>query len=296
MAISQDFQFFYTNAEGTSILMGAGTDYDVVDIRGLGMPSVRANDVPRLDTHGALTSRKELLPGRTVNLQVVVQGDPGDGTLDARVTSLSKACQVHDTPGTLTFRFPIGYGVASTTDDDRFLTAYCRRITKMITASQSSGRIPCYIQFECPNPVIRCATQSTSLIELTAFGGGTTFNETFSLGFGTASSLSTLVDNEGNFPAYPNLRFAGPLVDPGIANNTKGQWIQLAGVTIDSGDYVDINFYERSILQSGTTSVYNKLTNDSTWWTLDPGLNSLTFTASSASAVEMTFNWYHSWI
>jgi len=182
MAISQDFQFFYTNPEGTSILMGAGTDYDVVDIRGLGMPSVRANDVPRLDTHGALTSRKELLPGRTVNLQVVVQGDPGDGTLDARVTSLSKACQVHDTPGTLTFRFPVGYGVASTTDDDRFLTAYCRRITKMITASQSSGRIPCYIQFECPNPIIRCATQSTSLIELTSFGGGTTFNETFSLG------------------------------------------------------------------------------------------------------------------
>ena len=74
MAISNDYQFEYTSAAGNTILMGALTDYDVVDIRGLGMPSVRANDIDRLDTHGALTSRKELLPGRTINIQWITGG------------------------------------------------------------------------------------------------------------------------------------------------------------------------------------------------------------------------------
>ena len=295
MAISNDYQFQYTSAAGNIVLMGALTDYDVVDIRGLGMPSVRADDIDRLDTHGALTSRKELLPGRTINIQVAVQGTPGDD-LDANITALMKACQVADTPGVLSFQFPIGYGTTTTSNDVRAISAYCRRVTKMMLASNSAGRIPLYIQFECPNPIIRSYVKNTTLIELSDFSGGTEFPDTFSLTFGTGSSLAAIINNAGNFQAYPTVRFPGPLNSPGIRNNTKSATIQLAGVEVASGDYIDIDFYERSILQSGTTSIYNKLTSSSEWWTLDPGENSVTFSASSSTAVEMSFNWYDSWI
>ena len=295
MAISSDYQFQFTSAAGDIVLMGAETNYDVVDIRGLGMPSVRANDIDRLDTHGALTSRKELLPGRTINLQVVVQGTPGD-ELDARMTTLMAACQVADTPGVLSFQFPIGYGTTTSSNDVRAISAYCRRVTKQVIASNSAGRIPCYIQFECPNPIIRSYVKNTTLIELSDFTGGTEFPDSFPLTFGTGSSLASIINNSGNFISYPIVRFPGPLNSPGIQNNTKGETVQLAGVSILAGDYVDIDFYERSILQSGTTSIYNTLTQASTWWTLQPGNNSVTFIASSSTAVEMSFNWYDSWI
>ena len=58
MAISNNFQFEYTNPRGDSILMGALTDYDVTDVRGLGMPSVRANDVGRLDADGSIMTHR----------------------------------------------------------------------------------------------------------------------------------------------------------------------------------------------------------------------------------------------
>lgn len=295
MAISNDFQFEFVNSRGDSILMGALTDYDIVDVRGFGMPPVRANDIPRLDTNGAITSRKELLQGRTVNIQCVVQGNPGDD-LDAKLTSLFKACQASDTAGTLSFQWPVGYGATTTAEDTRFLTAYVRRVTKQLIASNAAGRVPCYIQFECPNPLVYRTTQNSETITLSAFTGGLEFPDTFPATFGTGSSLATTVNNAGNFDAYPTVRFQGPVTAPKITNNTSSEHIELAGLTIGSGSYCEVNFYERSILVDGTTSVYNKLTSASSWFTIAPGVSSVTYSASSSSPVTCFFKWYDTWI
>jgi len=295
MAISNDYQFEYTNADGSSVLMGTGTDFDVVDIRGLGMPSVRSNDIDRLDADGTITSRKELLQGRTINIKVIVRGNPGDD-LDASCTELLRACQVNDSAGKLSFQFPVGFGTTTTSEDVRFVDCFVRRVTKQVLASNSSGAIPHFIQFECQDPVIKRLTQNSETVTLSSFSGGTTFNETFNLTFGTGSSLAQTINNAGNYKAHPTVRFNGPVTAPQITNNTSGETIKLAGLTIPTGDYCDVDFYQRSILQSGTTSRYNKLTSDSAWWTLRPGTTSVTFSASSSTATTCAFKWYDTWV
>ena len=295
MAISQDYQFEYEDAAGNTVLMGAGTDYDVTDIRGLGMPSVRSNDIPRLDQIGTITSRRELMNARSINLRVIVYGDPGD-TLDSRVTALKKVIQPNDSPGKLKFRFPIGVGTSDTANDDRFITVYPRRITQQILASNSAGRIPMFIGFEAPDPRISGAEQNSESITLATFTGGATFNATFNLSFGTGSSGTVVLNNAGNFNANPVVRFNGPLTDPKLTNSTAGSYVELAGLTLASGEYVDVDFRERSILKGGSTSVYNTLTNTSTWWTLAPGDNNLVFSAASSASTTCTVTYYDTWI
>ncbi len=295
MAISQDYQFEYTNPDGNSLVIGAGTNYDITDMRGFGMPNVRANDVPRLDEHGTFTSRKELLDGRSINIRVRVLGTPGN-ELDAALVNLSKAFQVNDAPGTLQFKFPIGWGTSDTVNDERFVKCYVRRVTKQILARNSAGVVPVFIALECPNPIINSAELHTTALALTTFTGGATFNATFNLSFGTGESLATICSNVGDFPANPIITFHGPATTPRITNNTSGQYIELAGLTLASGEYAEVNFYDRSILKGGSTSVYNTLTSASNWWTLKPGDNSVTFSASSSTATTCDISWYDAWI
>lgn len=295
MAISNDFQFEYTNPRGDSILMGALTDYDVTDVRGLGMPSVRANDVGRLDADGSITSRKELLSARTINLRINVIGTPGDD-LDSKLTSLFLAVQANDSPGTLSFQWPMGYGSTVTSEDTRFITAYVRQVTKSVVASNAAGVVPVYIQLEASNPLIHRTTQNSETIALASFVGGLEFPDTFPATFGTGSSLSTTVNNAGNFAAYPTVRFMGPVTAPKIRIEGLGKWIELAGLTVASGSYCEVDFYERSILLNGSSSQYNKLTSASEWFTLPPGTSYVTYSASSSSAVNCFFKWYDTWI
>lgn len=295
MAISNDFQFEYTNSRGDSILMGALTDYDVTDVRGLGMPSVRANDIARLDADGSITSRKELLSARTLNIRLNVVGTPGDN-LDAKLTALLLACQASDTPGTLSFQWPMGFGSTTTSEDTRFITAYVRQVTKSVVASNAAGVVPVYIQFEAPNPLIQRTTQNSETISLASFVGGLEFPDTFPATFGTGSSLSTTVNNAGNFGANPTVRFVGPVTAPKIRIEGLNKWIELAGLVIGSGSYCEVDFYERSILLNGSSSQYNKLTSASEWFTLPPGESYVTYSASSSSPVSCFFKWYDTWI
>ena len=296
MAISQDYQIEYTNPDGNSILIGAETDYDLTELRGFGMPDVRANDINRLDTDGFISSRVELLEGRNISFRVVIYGAPGD-TLDTNVTNFSKAFQLSDTPGTLQFRFPgPGLGTADTTNDERFVKCYVRRVTKQILARNSSGRIPVFVSLQCPNPIINGAEQHSEDLSLSSFTGGATFNATFNLSFGAGSSAATVCTNAGNFPQNPVVKFNGPATDPKLTNNTSGEHIELKGLTLAAGEYCDVDFYDRSVLKGGSTSVYNYVTSDSTWWNLKPGDNSLTFSAASSSATTCNVKWYDAWI
>lgn len=295
MAISEDYQFEYENGAGDTLLMGAGTDYDITDLRGFGIPPVRANDIPRLDQIGSITSRKELMNARSINMRVIVYGDPGD-TLDARVTALKKVIQPNDLTGKLKFRFPVGWGSSDTVNDDRFITVYVRKLTQQILASNSAGRIPMFISFEAPDPRINGAEENSESIALSTFTGGATFNATFNLSFGTGVSGTVTLNNAGNFKANPVVRFNGPLTDPKLTNSTASSYVELAGLTLGAGEYVDIDFRERSILKGGSTSVYNKLTNTSTWWTLAPGDNNLVFSAASSSSTTCTVTYHDTWI
>lgn len=92
--------------------------------------------------------------------------------------------------------------------------------------------------------------------------------------------------NNGNTAARPLIRIYGPCIDPAISNETTGKgFYTIPGeLTIEEGDYVEINYDERTILVNGDDafSVYDAFDwSISEWWTLQRGVNLIKFNPDS---------------
>lgn len=105
------------------------------------------------------------------------------------------------------------------------------------------------------------------------------------------------IENPGDVEAWPTIRVNGPGQDPSIENTTQGATLELSGVTLDSGDYLDIdmdaatiNFYDSSA--GTTTSVLNYLTAASEFWSLARGDNALHVEMSAAGTGSIVISFY----
>lgn len=105
------------------------------------------------------------------------------------------------------------------------------------------------------------------------------------------------VVNLGNFNAYPLLRIYGACTDPVIYNDTQGLALAFTGLTINAGEFLEIDTRYKTIRYQGlaTDSRYDKLSfPTSRWWTLEAQTtNALRFvpaTAGATSVLEVTHN------
>lgn len=99
----------------------------------------------------------------------------------------------------------------------------------------------------------------------------------YSLGGGTSGG-SILVTNSGDAETYPVVVFWGPSTNPSITNGI--QTIALTGLTLAIGEYVTVDIAARTAIKNGTTNVYNYAVG-STWWTLEPGNNTILYADGS---------------
>ena len=138
------------------------------------------------------------------------------------------------------------------------------------------------------DPRIYSQTETTSTIQIPTSIGGFGFPLTFPLSFGTTRiGGSANCVNSGNFESLPIVRIFGPLVNPKIQNNSvldtvSGKYIKV-NTTIVSGDYIEIDFNEHTIMLNGTASRYLYLDSLSEWWILKSGNNDITFTDSAGN-------------
>jgi hypothetical protein len=127
---------------------------------------------------------------------------------------------------------------------------------------------------------------------------GFTFPLTFPITFASSSGSSTALavsnpaTNLGMAATYPTMRITGPIINPRVDNQTTGQYIGF-NITLIAGQWLDVDFAERTVMLNGTASRYNALRNDSTWWKLQPGANDISFTAQSPAdgRTVMTLSW-----
>lgn len=94
---------------------------------------------------------------------------------------------------------------------------------------------------------------------------------------GTTVSMPT-IDENGN----GGIILTGSLTNPVLSNLTTGKSMTL-NVTIDSGDYVQIDMENQLILLNGSSSLISTKTITSDWWGLEPGPNSISISTSSGS-------------
>ena len=279
-----DWQFQY----GT-LLMGPSTNIGIVGVSGLDdLPSFRTSDTDRPQDHG-MYAGKDYLSGRVVELDLRITA-ASDAAFRSTIQALNDATVIAAAEGILTFQLP---GMAS----NRILFVRPRKRSlpqdwDYAAARKGNGAL----QFFATDPRIYDATQSSSSTAAATSGGGRTYNRTYNLTYAAGGAGGTInATNAGNFPTRPTVRIDGPVTDPRIENVTAGKYLQFSGLTLASGEWLDIDFQNRTVLLNGTASRYNYLTSTSSFWELGPGNNQIYFTSGSATGT-LTLTYRSAWL
>ena len=145
-------------------------------------------------------------------------------------------------------------------------------------------------------------TLATLTIALTSPGGVAVpfvFNASTGLEF-AASDIDThqAVDNQGDAPTWPTVRIFGPGDDPIVENETMGPQIDLTGLSLAAGDYVDINMQARAIYKYtaiGATylSILASRSATSDFFYFCPGENILHITMNDITTGSVVVTWYN---
>lgn len=273
--LTADYQIEYNG-----LVLGAGTNYDIVGIIGFGTPPVRSVDVSRQDDHGSYPSRRELMSSRTINMEIdVIATDISD--LHTKINILKRAFAVSDSIRAAAFRIAAsGWGAAYGSDVITF--GYVRQLTMNIGETVNYNTVKCYIQFECPDPRVYGETEQTASVSPGSATGGWTFPWTFPWTFGSVTSAIATVTNNGFMDTFLTAQFNGPSVSPRIENLNTGEYMQI-DLTIDSGDYLLVSFQNRTALLNGTADRYNQRRAGSTWFPIRPGVSPLQYSIASGS-------------
>jgi hypothetical protein len=146
------------------------------------------------------------------------------------------------------------------------------------------------LTFACPSPFWLGAEVTT---EWRAAVSGTFF-PLLPLTVGNSQVLGAVtVDNDGDDDAYPVWTITGPATSVSLTNTTTGQTLLLTH-TITIGDTIVIDTRERqqTALLNGVTNLWGDLSDASTMWPLETGINDLTLTVAGSTSntrVRMTY-------
>ena len=141
------------------------------------------------------------------------------------------------------------------------------------------------VQFLAPDPFWYDPTQIQQI--MVGFSGGFSLPFSFPINFGTVGTQID-VSNSGNVSTPVIIYLYGEVVDPVITNTTTGEAITISQ-TVSDGDILIINtaFGEKSslLLSGGVyTNAFEYIDPDSTFWKLEPGSNTISYSVTSEGA------------
>lgn len=147
------------------------------------------------------------------------------------------------------------------------------------------------------DPLIYSDTLSSGMTTLeVATVSGLTWPLSWPLSWGGSTQSGTInATNNGNTATPVVIRIDGPVTDPTIENVTTGSELSLS-ITVETGDFLLIDSGQRSVLLNGTASRYSTLDPGSTWFDLEPGLNTIRFAGASSTAGTLSITWRSAWL
>lgn len=166
---------------------------------------------------------------------------------------------------------------------------YCKVFDRKVedTSAKNYGpyRRPFIVNLLAVDPLIYSQTEITKYIYIPTSVGGRSYPRTYPLSYGTARVGGTAsCNNAGNFESLPLVRMYGPLVSPEIKNVTDSNKYIKVNMTVNTGDYLEIDFDKHTVMLNGTASRYLYLDSND-WFSLLPGNNSLTFKDSGGNVL-----------
>lgn len=162
----------------------------------------------------------------------------------------------------------------------------CKKVAKVEGTEGWNGlvyRLPFMITLRASSPLKQSRVETTmpifgqqtqltlSTLTFPAGGTGIPFDSSGTIYFGGTVGTAK---NLGFAPAYPTVRFIGPLLNPAVANMTNGTRVAVSG-SIAANEFVDIYSDNRIVLDKNGNNRYGLLDITNTWLRLDPGDNQI---------------------
>lgn len=270
--------------EVNGLLLGPGTKFNLLKFTPWGFPDIRTEEVSRGIRRGVV-SGKDTLGSRLVPMNVqIVASSKSD--VRAQINLLTQAFTPSDEDTQLAFRL---------NDYQFFYYGRCRGADIQETELYGKSTVMAECRFQTTDPLYYYNIVNSVSTTIATSVGGLSFPLSFPMVFGSGSSGTVAARNYGNHVAPWFATLTGPLVQPRIEHVESGKSLSLTGLTIASGDYVEIDSYSRSILLNGTASRYSALSSASRWFELAVGTNTLRLTAASGAG-SMSFSWRHAFI
>jgi len=148
------------------------------------------------------------------------------------------------------------------------------------------------------DPRIYSQEELTKTVYIPSIEGGRAYPKTYPKTYGVVQTGGkTTCTNDGNYSILPVVKMYGPLSNPKIRNNDDEQKEILVNIVVADGDYLEIDFEEKTIMLNGIASRYNYLDSDSDWWKLKPGNNEIEFRDGGGDVTGKALIIYrHGWI
>lgn len=262
---------------------GEGTDIGLRSLRGLEALEVEelGVDLPRY--HGGIPTAAYGLARR---IEVELNVKPS-----TRARALSAFQPEVDTEQPLVIVWEDEAGVALTTE--RVECRVARRGGPSRDRNSEFAGSVLVVQLEAQDPAIYDNTLLSETLPPFVAAGGFSWPIVWPLSWGASGTGgSGTITNTGDWETWPTFTINGPstgtLTNPIIESVTAGEKLALnanGGVSMTPGQQLIIETHpaRRSIAFSTGASRRGKLSDDSTWFPLEPGVNDLRFRASGTT-------------
>ena len=171
------------------------------------------------------------------------------------------------------------------TDTPKTMQARVRANKTLVDVDYTLGMIRSQWTFYSPDPRYFDATATTVSLSPQALAGRI-YSKTFSYTFGAGSNqVQTYSTNLGRVNSGGVVSIVGPVTNPNIGSVTQNKYLTV-NTTLASTDTLTLDLTNKTVTVTSaitgvTTNKRNLLSNGSSWFDIQPGLNALYFTGSS---------------
>ena len=272
MAITTNYQFQFGGLQ-----FGSGTPFAVIDIDGLeGLPGLRVQDDNRGFNDGVFSGR-DFFDGRSIVM--TIHTFAGNGNSAQQNYNLLQNALLPQQQGTQALQF-----LLSTADTAKTINARVRQNRTLVDVDYTLGMIRSQWTFFSPDPRYFDATSTSVSLSPQTFNGRS-YSKTFSYTFGYGSNqVQSYTSNLGRVNSGGVVTITGPVTNPNIGSVTQNKYLTVS-TTLASTDTLTMDLTNKTVTLTDSTgavtNIRNLLSNGSSWFDIQPGLNALYFTGTS---------------
>ena len=280
----------YWDLEFNGLAFGGETDFGVTSITGLaGMPNIQPSDRPRLLRDGLYAGQDFLLERRVAMTVEVFGSDVSAFSTNLQAFNLAMA------PGGA--EKPLVMYVPGMCNNNKFmLWARPRRRVVPVDRLWFYNVPVMNIEFVATDPRLYSLAQYSQALTLPQALGGAQFDMTFDLQFGGGvAGGDEILNNAGTYKTSPVFKIIGPVINPALENITTGKKFKM-DITVLAGDYLIVDMSQRTVMLNGTASRYSNVVKTSEFWDLEPGDNTVVYSAAGYTVSTATATWRDAWV